>query len=144
MAVTWPFFNILSATSTDQWSLTARLLKMGLSDSDWLKIKCNNSIGRRMGFIIWYGGGHNKFDWGVEGINLIGRCWQIRKKWWLTVARLTLPPAVQVYKQANFAHLSCVIVPQTIIIQFLMKINTFWHLYSVKIGAKVTQIQFRQ
>ncbi len=54
------------ATITGQRSLTAGLLKIGLSDSDWLKIKCNNSIGS--GGVI-----NNLNQWGGRvAINLIG------------------------------------------------------------------------
>ncbi len=44
------FQNFACATITGQRSLTAGFLKIDLSNSDWLKIKCNNSIGS--------GGGH--------------------------------------------------------------------------------------
>ncbi len=53
-------------------------------------------------------GGHNKFDWGgviwaVEGINLIRRGWQSRKKCKIS-SRLTDPTfKLQVPNQAKFA-----------------------------------------
>ncbi len=58
---------------------------MGLSDSDWLKIKCNiiqlgvegviNNLNQGGG-----GQGPNKFDQGERGKNSIRRCSQSRKK----------------------------------------------------------------
>ncbi len=58
------FRHFARATSTGQRSLTAGLLKMGLSNSDdWLKIKCNNSIVS--------GGFINNLNWGVVGLQKI-------------------------------------------------------------------------
>ncbi len=92
---------------------------MGLSDSDWLKIKCNNSIGRGGGFINnLIGGHHNKFDWGCWGDKFDWEGFKVEK---MKISSHPTNPTFKRQTKQN-AHLYYVfIVSQPVIIQFLTR-----------------------
>ncbi len=130
------FDHVACVTAAGQRSLTAGLLKMGLSDSGWLKIKCNNSIGRGRGSWIIRSGGKDiaiNLIGGVEGINSIGRGYQSRKN-----EDFQLPdwPYIQAPNQGKLFPLLCVYFAPTRHYSIPRQINTCWHLYSVKKRSK--------
>ncbi len=85
-----------------------------------------NWIGRGGGIIII-------LIWSVEGINSIGRSWQSREN---EDFQSPNRPYLQSPNQAKFAPLLCVYWAPTRHYSIPHQINTFWHLYSVKIKQR--------